>query len=183
MGIGRHHGSLLIAELIADIGAEERLLDVPLDSEETVRARPTDRHVVPYGYALRRRLVATLSRSASAWISRPKPSALSKQSGNWRLRSRSKRKSSRQTWNLDGAAYLFLSKSFLRRTGELERCETFAGPAFDVTREDTGHCTFQRQWVEKLIDVSNFARADKVTLQYLEYLSGDDTSLTLSRIG
>lgn len=77
---------------------------------------------------------------------------------------------------LDGAAYLFLSKSFLK-TGDLEHCETFAGPAFDLTREDTGHCTFQRQWVEKLIEVANFTRADEVTLQYLEYLSGDDTSI------
>jgi hypothetical protein len=77
---------------------------------------------------------------------------------------------------LDGAAYLFLAKSFLK-TGDLELCETFAGPAFDLTREDTLHCTFQRQWVEKLIEVSNFTRADEVTLQYLEYLSGDDTSI------
>jgi hypothetical protein len=76
---------------------------------------------------------------------------------------------------LDGAAYLFLFKSFLK-TGELERCETFAGPAFDLTRGDTIHCVYQRQWVEKLIDLSNFARADEVTLQYLEYLKGDDTS-------
>ena len=35
----------------------------------------------------------------------------------------------------------------------------------------------QRQWVEKLIEASNFARADEVTLQYLEYLSGEDTSI------
>jgi hypothetical protein len=77
---------------------------------------------------------------------------------------------------LDGAAYLFLAQSFLR-TGELERCETFAGPAFDLTRENTSHCVFQRKWVEKLIELSNFARADEVTLQYLEYLSGDDTSI------
>jgi Domain of unknown function (DUF4375) len=77
---------------------------------------------------------------------------------------------------LDGAAYLFLFKSFLK-TGELEQCETFAGPAFDLTREDTGHCILQRQWVEKLIELSNFTRADEVTRQYLEYLSGDDTSI------
>jgi hypothetical protein len=77
---------------------------------------------------------------------------------------------------LDGAAYLFLCKSFLK-TGDLEHCETFAGPAFDLTREDTGHCTFQRQWVEKLIEAANFTRADEVTLQYLEYLSGEDTSI------
>jgi hypothetical protein len=77
---------------------------------------------------------------------------------------------------LDGAAYLFLAQSFLK-TGELERCETFAGPAFDLTRENTSHCVFQLQWVEKLIEVENFTRADEVTLQYLEYLSGDDTSI------
>jgi hypothetical protein len=77
---------------------------------------------------------------------------------------------------LDGAAYLFLLKSFLK-TGELERCEPFAGPAFDLTREDTGHCVVQRQWVEKLIETSNLTRADEVTLQYLKYLSGDDTSV------
>jgi hypothetical protein len=76
---------------------------------------------------------------------------------------------------LDGAANLFLFASFLK-TGELEHCETFAGPAFDLTREDTGHCILQRQWVEKLIEQSNFTRADEVTLQYLIYLSGDDTS-------
>ena len=35
----------------------------------------------------------------------------------------------------------------------------------------------QRKWVEKLIERSNFIRADEVTLQYLEYLSGDDTSI------
>ncbi len=77
---------------------------------------------------------------------------------------------------LDGAAHLFLFKSFLK-AGDMERCETFAGPAFDLTREDTSHCVLQRQWVEKLIELSNFARADQVTLQYLEYLSGDDTSI------
>src|SRR5207245_6357607 len=77
---------------------------------------------------------------------------------------------------LDGAAYLFLFKSFLK-TGELERCETFAGPAFELTRENTIHCVLQRQWLEKLIELSNFTRADDVTLQYLEYLSADDTSI------
>lgn len=76
---------------------------------------------------------------------------------------------------LDGAAYLFLFKSFLK-LGDMESCETFAAPAFDLTREDTGHCVCLRQWVEKLIERSNFARADQVTLQYLEYLGGDDTS-------
>ena len=73
------------------------------------------------------------------------------------------------------AAYLFLFKSFLK-LGDMANCETFAGPAFDLTREGTSHCVFQRQWAEKLIELSNFARADQVTLQYLEYLSGDDTS-------
>jgi hypothetical protein len=77
---------------------------------------------------------------------------------------------------LDGAAYLFLFKSFLK-TGDMEHCEKFAGPAFDLTRENTSHSVFQRKWVEKLIELSNFARADEVTLQYLEYLSGDDTSI------
>lgn len=77
---------------------------------------------------------------------------------------------------LDGAAYLFLFKSFLK-TGEMEQCERFAGPAFDLAREDTGHCIVQRQWVEKLIEQSSFARADQVTLQYLQYLRGDDTSI------
>jgi hypothetical protein len=77
---------------------------------------------------------------------------------------------------LDGAAYMFLFKSFLK-AGDLARCETFAGPAFDLTREDTSHCVLQRQWVEKLIEQSNFTRADEVTLQYLQYLSGDDTSI------
>jgi hypothetical protein len=77
---------------------------------------------------------------------------------------------------LDGAAYLFLFKSFLK-TGELDYCESFAGPAFDLTREDTSHCIYQRQWVEKLIERSNFTRADEVTLQYLEYLRGEDTSI------
>ena len=76
---------------------------------------------------------------------------------------------------LDGAAHLFLFGYFLRK-GALEQCEIYAGPAFELTREDTSHCVFQRQWVEKLIELSNFARADEVTLQYLEYLSGDDTS-------
>jgi hypothetical protein len=77
---------------------------------------------------------------------------------------------------LDGAAFLFLFESSLK-SGELERCETFAGPAFDLARENTSHCVLQRQWVEKLIELSNFTRADEVTLQYLEYLSGDDTSI------
>jgi Domain of unknown function (DUF4375) len=77
---------------------------------------------------------------------------------------------------LDGAAHLFLFKSFLK-AGELEQCERFAGPAFELTREDTSHCLFQRQWVEKLIEMFHFTRADEVTLQYLEYLSGDDTSI------
>ncbi len=77
---------------------------------------------------------------------------------------------------LDGSAYLFLFKSFLK-AGDPERCETFAGPAFDLTRENTGHCTLQRSWVEKLVELGNFTRADEVTLQYLEYLSGDDTSI------
>ena len=35
----------------------------------------------------------------------------------------------------------------------------------------------QREWVEKLIELSNFTRADEVTLEYLEYLRGDDTSI------
>ena len=77
---------------------------------------------------------------------------------------------------LDGAAYLFLFKSFLR-DGDIEQCEKFAGPAFDLTREDTGHCVVQRQWVEKLIELSNFDRADQVTLHYLKYLSEDDVSI------
>jgi hypothetical protein len=77
---------------------------------------------------------------------------------------------------LDGATYLFLFKSFLK-AGELERCETFAGPAFELTCGDCSQCVYQRQWVEKLIELSNFTRADEVTLQYLEYLSGDDTSI------
>ena len=77
---------------------------------------------------------------------------------------------------LDGAAYLFLFKSFLR-DGDLEQCEMFAQHAFDLTREDTGHCITQREWVEKLIERLDFARADMVTLQYLEYLHGDDTSI------
>ena len=77
---------------------------------------------------------------------------------------------------LDGAAYLFLFKSFLK-TGKMEQCERFAGPAFELAREDTSHCVVQRQWVEKLIEQSSFARADEVTLQYLQYLSGDDTSV------
>jgi Domain of unknown function (DUF4375) len=77
---------------------------------------------------------------------------------------------------LDGAAYLFLFKSFLR-DGDLEQCEMFVQRAFDLTREDTGHCVTQREWVEKLIERSDFARADMVTLQYLENLRGDDTSI------
>jgi len=77
---------------------------------------------------------------------------------------------------LDGAAYLFLFKSFLK-AGDLEQCEAFAGPAFDLTRENTSHCVFQKQWVERLIELSKFTRADEVALQYLEYLSGDDTSI------
>jgi Domain of unknown function (DUF4375) len=77
---------------------------------------------------------------------------------------------------LDGSAYHFLFRTFLK-AGDLEQCEKFAGPAFDLTREDTGHCLTQRKWVEKLIELSNFARADEVTLQYLEYLSQDDTSI------
>lgn len=81
---------------------------------------------------------------------------------------------------VDAAAYLFLFKSFLK-AGDLEECERFAGPAFDLTREDTSHCVFQRQWVEKLIERSNFARADEVTLQYLEYLSGEDSSIDFVR--
>jgi hypothetical protein len=77
---------------------------------------------------------------------------------------------------LDGAAYLFLFTSFLK-AGEMEQCERFAGPAFDLTREDTSHCVVQRRWVEKLIEQSSFARADEVTLQYLQYLRADDTSI------
>lgn len=77
---------------------------------------------------------------------------------------------------LDGAAYVFLLKSFLR-SGEMEQCESVAGHAFELAREDTGHCLVHRQWVEKLIEQSNFTRADEVTLQYLEYLKSDDTSI------
>jgi hypothetical protein len=77
---------------------------------------------------------------------------------------------------LDGATYHFLFKSFLR-AGEMEQCEAFAGPAFDLAREDTSHSVLQRQWVEKLIELSNFTRADEATLQYLQYLSGEDTSI------
>ena len=77
---------------------------------------------------------------------------------------------------LDGAAYFFLFNSFLK-TGELEHCETYARLAFELPREDTSHCVAQRRWVEKLIELSNFVRADEVTLQYLEYLNGDDTSV------
>lgn len=77
---------------------------------------------------------------------------------------------------LDGAACLFLFKSFLER-GEMEQCEKFAGPAFDLARENTSHCVFQRKWVEKLIEQSSYARADEMALQYLQYLSGDDVSL------
>jgi hypothetical protein len=76
---------------------------------------------------------------------------------------------------LNGAAYKFLFQSFLK-AGEMERCEEFAGPAFDLTREDTGHCVTQKQWVEKLVAQANFVRADEVTLQYLEYLNGEDAS-------
>ena len=81
---------------------------------------------------------------------------------------------------LDGAAYQFLLKSFLR-AGDLERCETVAGPAFDLAREDTSHCILQKDWVEKMIEASNFTRADEVTLQYLEYLAADDTSIDFIR--
>lgn len=77
---------------------------------------------------------------------------------------------------LDGAAYLFLFKSFLK-TGEMQQCDRFSGPAFELAREDTRHCVVQRKWVEKLIEQSSFARADEVTLQYLQYLRGDDTSV------
>jgi hypothetical protein len=77
---------------------------------------------------------------------------------------------------LDGAAYLYLFRSCLK-TGELEQCEAFAGPAFELTREDTSHCVAQREWVEKLMERSNFLRADEVTLEYLEYLSGEDGSV------
>jgi hypothetical protein len=76
---------------------------------------------------------------------------------------------------LDGAVYLFLFESFLK-DGDLEQCESFAGHAFDLARENTSHCVTQRQWVEKLIERSNFVRADEVTLQYLEYLRSDDTT-------
>ena len=76
---------------------------------------------------------------------------------------------------LDGAAYKFLFGCFLK-AGDLERCEQFAAPAFELAREDTSHCVMQRDWVEKLIAASNCARADEVTLQYLDYLSRDDTS-------
>jgi hypothetical protein len=50
------------------------------------------------------------------------------------------------------------------------------GPAFDLGRDDPLRGMLQREWVEKLIEVSNFKRADEVTLQYLEYLSGEDTA-------
>ena len=76
---------------------------------------------------------------------------------------------------LDGAAYKFLLNSCLK-AGDLDRCEAFAGPAFELAREDGIHCVIQRQWVEKLIEASRFARADEVTLQYLDYLSRDDTT-------
>lgn len=81
---------------------------------------------------------------------------------------------------LDGAAYLFLFKSFLK-TGEMQQCDKFSGPAFELAREDTSHCVIQRKWVDKLIEQSNFARADEVTLQYLQYLQGDDTSIPFIR--
>jgi hypothetical protein len=77
---------------------------------------------------------------------------------------------------LDGAAYVFLFKSCLKAE-ELEQCEEFEGPAFDLAREDTSHCILQREWVLKLIEQANFTRADEVTLQYLQYLHGDDTSI------
>ena len=63
----------------------------------------------------------------------------------------------------------------------MEQCARYAGPAFDLARENTSHCTAQRQWVEKLIEQSSFACADEVTLQYLTYLKGDDTSIRFIR--
>jgi Domain of unknown function (DUF4375) len=77
---------------------------------------------------------------------------------------------------LDGASYLFLFQQFLK-AGDLERAEFLAKPAFDLTREDTSHCLAHRRWVELLIERSKFALAEEATLQYLEYLKGDDTSI------
>jgi hypothetical protein len=76
---------------------------------------------------------------------------------------------------LDGAAYLFLFQSFLD-AGDMEQCERLASPAFEFARENTSHCVAQRKWVEKLIEQSSFARADEITLQYLQYVRDDDTS-------
>jgi hypothetical protein len=81
-----------------------------------------------------------------------------------------------------GIVVLPLLKALLRqfesflKDGDLEQCERFAGHAFELARENTSHCVAQRQWVEKLIERSNFVRADEVTLRYLEYLREDDTT-------
>lgn len=77
--------------------------------------------------------------------------------------------------DLDAAAYQFLFKTFVS-TGDLEQCEIFAGPAFELAREDTSHLWTQLKWVGKLIEASRFDRADEITLEYLAYLNGDDTS-------
>ena len=77
---------------------------------------------------------------------------------------------------LDGATYLFLFQSFLA-AGDMEQCDRIAGPAFELARENTSHSVAHRKWVEKLIEQSSFARADEVTLQYLQYLRDDDTSI------
>ena len=76
---------------------------------------------------------------------------------------------------IDGATYLYLFGRSVH-FGDLSACELLAPRAFDLARDDTGHCVNQRKWVEKLIEAANHSLADAVTLQYLEYLNIEDRS-------
>lgn len=74
---------------------------------------------------------------------------------------------------LDGATYLNLFQKAVNG-GDFAACESFAGHAFELAREDTPHCVAQRKWATKLIEARNNQRADEVAAQYLRDLASDD---------
>ena len=84
----------------------------------------------------------------------------------------------------DGGVYQYLFGRLLK-SGDLARCAELAPRAFELCREDTGHCVCHRKWVEQLLAASRDQEADRAALQYLEYLDGDDksTAFVRNRIG
>jgi len=76
---------------------------------------------------------------------------------------------------IDGAAYLYLFGRSLK-ADDLAGCGRYAPQAFELAWEDTTHCIFHFQWVEKLIAAGQPASADGAALQYLRRLATDDTA-------